>query len=58
MFEQDKNGGDESHAQRVRVLEEAIQEAIFKLEQTKKSFKSRQIKEVRERLTSVIVNHE
>jgi hypothetical protein len=36
------------------MLEEAILEAISKLEETKRSFKSRKIKEVREKLIEVI----
>ncbi len=39
---------------REKMLEKAILEAISKLEETKRSFKSRKIKEVREKLIEVI----
>ncbi len=39
---------------REKVLEDAIQETIIKLDETRKSFKSKKIKEVRERLINVL----
>ena len=53
-LEQRTHCGERNKLQRGRVLEDAIKEAIFKLEQTKKSFKSKRVKEVREKLMTVI----
>lgn len=43
-----------NHSQRERLLEKTMQEAIAKLEETKKSFKSKTIKEVRKKLIKAI----
>lgn len=43
-----------NHSQREKLLEKAIRKAISKLEETKKSFKSKTVKEVREELIKAI----
>lgn len=44
----------EQHTERMKALERAIWEAIWKLEATKNSFRSRRIKEVRENLIETL----
>ena len=39
---------------REKILEGTIREAILKLEETKKTFKSKKVKEVREQLIKVV----
>ena len=43
-----------NHSQREELLEKTIRESISKLEKTKKHFKSKTVKEVREKLIKAI----
>ena len=44
----------EENAPRIRLLEETIKQAVTELEETKQSFKSKKIKEVRENLQRAV----
>ncbi len=47
----------DSDKARERELEEAIRQAVLRLERTKEAFKSRQVKSIREDLLDVLQEH-